>query len=476
MSKQESVMNIIDRRHPEYNTYQPIWRLFLESYKGGEHFVKKNLFKYYKEGDDEYSERQSRAYRENHVKKIINIYNSYLFQETPIRDTKDNVFKEWLANVTGKGDNIGDFMGFVSLMTYVLGRCYIVMDKPAIPPEERTGTQIDTLKAKPYIYLVYPQDVLDISFDEDDNINWVLLEERVRDDKDPFLSSGEIKRQYRLWTKTEWLLFDEKGEQIDGGEHKLGVVPVIPVDNEKTDNPYYAPSLIEDIVYIDRAIFNNWSRLDTIINDQTFSQLIIPVEAVVLTESDDELKKQFLEMSTKRAFLYSAQAQQPPQFISPDASQAELLLNTINQQVTQMYASLALQNEVGTITKAQSGVAKAYDFDKLNKMLANKADMLEKTERKIAQLWAKWYGMDEVDYTVDYPDSFDVKSLVDELNIAHEVSLMDISKTFNKEIKKIIVQKTLPKLNAQTYDQIMKEIEEQESTPENGEHVFPFDG
>lgn len=468
-------MNVIDRRHPEYNNYIDIWNFFLEAYKGGEHFVKKHLFKYYKEGDEEYKERQARAYRENYVKKIVNIFNSYLFQEQAIRETKNNLLNEWLQNITGKDETINDFMRLVSLMSYVLGRVYVVVDKQTLPEEQKTGTRIDTLKAKPYVYLLYPQDILDISFDENENIRWVLVEERKRDDEDPFTSSGDVLKQYRLWTTTEWLLFDENGEQIDSGVHNLGVVPIIPVNNEKTDDLYYSQGLVDDVAYIDRAIFNNWSRLDTIINDQTFSQLIIPVEGVILTENDEDLKEQFLTMSTKRAFLYSAQASQPPQFISPDASQAELILNTIKTQITQLYASLGLQSETGVEIKAQSGVAKAYDFDKINKILSNKADNLERVEKSIIKLWRLWNGLNDVDYVVDYPDSFDVKSLADELSLAQELSMLDISKTFDNEIKKLIVQKALPKLSSEIYEQIVKEIEEKSQEPQNGESIFPFD-
>ena len=71
---------------------------------------------------------------------------------------------------------------------------------------------------------------------------------------------------------------------------------------------YEGQSLIGDIAYLDKAIFNNWSRLDTIVCDQTFSQLIFPVEGLPIQDvtNDHELIDQFIQLSTKRALLFSS--------------------------------------------------------------------------------------------------------------------------------------------------------------------------
>lgn len=39
------------------------------------------------------------------------------------------------------------------------------------------------------------------------DLRWILIRERVRDDSDPFASSGEVSYRYRLWTREEWFLF-----------------------------------------------------------------------------------------------------------------------------------------------------------------------------------------------------------------------------------------------------------------------------
>ena len=61
-----------------------------------------------------------------------------------------------------------------------------------------------------YGYIVTPLQMLDYSFDERGDLNWILIEECYRDDSDPFGDDAGVQVRWRLWTKTEWILFEEK--------------------------------------------------------------------------------------------------------------------------------------------------------------------------------------------------------------------------------------------------------------------------
>ena len=220
--------------------------------------------------------------------------------------------------------------------------------------------------------------------------------------------------------------------------------------------------MIGDIAYLDRAIFNNWSRLDVIVNEQTFSQLMFPIEGLTHPEllEDKKLREKLMTLAVNRVLFYSSEASAAPTFISPDASQAEFILTMIERQIRQLYSSMGLNNEVGEETKSESGVAKAFDFDKLNKLLAGKADNLEYAENKMNEFFGAWIEDDGIECMTDYPENFDVRSLSDEIAIANELALMNISETFTKEIEKIVVKKAMPKAEKQLISKIDKEIEE----------------
>jgi len=476
-SKAAQVSSIIVRRHPEYHRMVNKWDFWLDSYLAPlDEYSIKYLFKNEKEGDDEFKQRCERAYRENHSKRVVDLINTYLFKEDAVRKTEDKQLKNFIADADGRGHNLRQFFKGVSLFSSIFGRVYVVVDRK--DPENYTGTYKDNLQSSVYCYLLHPQDVLDIAFDDYGNVRWALVRERVRDDEDPFTCSGEMRDRYRLWTVGKWYLWDDEGNETGSGNTGLDCVPIVPVNNEETLSDYYAPSLISDVSYLDKSIFNNYSRLDVIVGDQTFSQLIFPIEGALTTAvaDDQEMQKQMMARAVNRILFYSANSEARPEYISPDASQAEFILNMIQHQTRQLYACLGLQNEGNGDTKDyKSGLSKSYDFDKLNKLLASKADNLEQAEIKVFNIVKQWKVI-TADVEVDYPDEFDVKTLAQEIMLAQELSLLDISQKFIKEVFKRVVAKALPKIPEEKLKEILKEIEEKDYEAEMvKENVFDFD-
>jgi len=459
-------MNIVTRNHPEYHSKIMEWDFFYNSYEGGDNYKHLYLKKNLKENEPDFKQRLARAYRVNHSKRCVNIINSYLYKEPPQRIYQNNTLEKFYANVDGKGNDINQFSKYASQWASVFGRVYICMDKAVLPDIAITGTQLDNLFNQPYIYTVFPTNVPDVAFDEYGNIKWIIIVEHVRDDDDPFNSLGDFKKNYRLWTKEEMFLFDENGSQIDHVEHGLGVVPVFPLDNE-TGNDFCGKSLISDIAYIDRAIFENCSRLDCIIADQTFSQLIFPIEAGIFNEIfvDEEQRANFYTLATNRVLLYSAAAEVKPEYIAPDASQAQTITSVINQQTKQLYASIGTKAGYEDGVQPQSGASKAYDIDELNKMLKAKSANLEKLEKWVVGMFGRWMDI-SIECDVQYPQEFDLRSLADDLVLASELVLLDIGPTFNTEVLREVAAKVLDRTEPSTLQKIFAEIEERQNKKE----------
>lgn len=456
---------ILTSTHPYYTDMSEEWNFYFESYNGGKKYFKNHLIKYYKEGDISFENRLKRAYRENYCKSIIDIINSYLFKESATRQIKDERLEKYFNNIDGHGKDINQFMKSASIVSSIFGRAYIVTDKTKLPESVITGTAKDDLKANCYSYIVSPLSVKDIAFDEYGKVKWALIEETVRNDDDPFASDLMVEVRYRLWTKTGWFLYDEKGGEIEKGQYNLGYPPITYIDTGEKGTVYCGTSLISDIAYIDKSIFNNCSKLDNIISEQTFSQLIFPIEGLLVQEmlESPELKDKFMRMAVGNILFYSAQAEAKPEYISPDASQAETILATIKHQIKQIYSIIGLQpTESGSAgSEYASGTSKQYDFDKLNKLLAGKADSIELAERQLVDIFNAWLKLD-VEATINYPDEFDIRSLADEIILGEELMLLNISQTFNKTIQKNIALKALPKEAKETIDTVLKEIKDKQ--------------
>lgn len=436
----DKLAELIARRHPAYEEHLEHWNFLEETYEGGREWFKKNIFRYLREGDGEYADRVKRAYRFNHTKQVVDLVDKYLFKMPVVRNTEDapeSVQKFW-ESATLSGLNIDTFARRISNATSRFGRVWVVVDSNYTPDKEVvTLADRNRIGGAPYAYIVRPQDMLDMSYDETGELNWCLIREIGRDDADPMESSGAPVIKYRLWTREKWYVLQEKMvrnkprvEIVDQGEHDLGLVPVVQCDHQYSEEPYESSGLIDDIAYLDRANANYLSNLDAIIQDQTFSQLTMPAQGIMPGQDGHDA---LIEMGTKRIFTYNGEAGQKPEYISPDPRQASMILSAIGKIINEIYHSVGLSAERtkedngGGIDNA-SGVAKAYDFERTNALLQAKARALQIAESRIARLVAMWEGdaapEDVPANLVSYPDKFDTRSLYDEFEIAARLSLL----------------------------------------------------
>jgi len=306
-----------------------------------------------------------------------------------------------------------------------------------------------------YAYIVRPQDLLDMSYDELGQLNWALVREFSRNDDDPMNSTREAVERFRLWTRSEWTLYEtsvKRGKKTytlaDSGVHGLGIVPVVQADHVFCEEFYSAPGLIEDAAYLDRAVANYLSNLDAIIQDQTFSQLAMPAQGVLPGESGYD---KLIQMSTKRVFLFNGEAGTQPFYLSPDPKQAELILSAIGSIINEIYHSVGLsgertQSNSGGSGGEASGVAKSYDFERVNSLLTAKAAALQLTERNIAHMVGRYAGEKDLDADalLEYPTEFDVRSVYDEFEIAAQLSLITAPDEVRREQMRALTKKLFP--------------------------------
>ncbi|MDG5650089.1 phage portal protein, partial [Acinetobacter baumannii] len=465
---------LIERRHPKYEALVAHWNFMEETYNGGRKWFSSNIFRYIKEGDKEFKNRIERAYRFNHTREVVDLINKYLFKQAITRNDKDApqcVIDFWKSATKGNL-TINDFVRQVSKKTSLFGRVGIVVDRSRADMEIVSRQDEVEANLHTYSYIVEPQRLLDYSFDENGELNWILIHEIGRDDEDPFDSSGKPVNRFRLWTKQHWALYEVKegkGKKVavslvDSSNHDLGEVPVILADNIIGDDQYSAPALIDDIAYLDRATANYLSNLDAIIQDQTFSQLAMPAQNLMPgEESHDKL----LEMGTKRVFLYDGEGGSQPFYLSPDVKQADLLMTTINKIIGEIYHTVGLAGERTKQDNAvgidnSSGVAKAYDFERVNALLTAKADSLETIENKIVRLVAKWNGerIDDKDSYVSYPDNFDTRGLYDEFDISARLMLIEAPDTVRRTQMEAVIDKLFPQLAKELKEKMLKELKD----------------
>lgn len=484
--QQNKLRAFYDRRHPRYNIMAAHWHFLQDAYNGGREWFTQNIFRYHKEGIDEFNKRVDRAYRFNHTKEVVDLIQKYLFKGAIARNWEEapEPVKEFWKRTTLNGHDIAQFMRSSAGANSIFGRVAIVVDNnmPAAVDEEGNPVRMSVAEAKKqkariYSYIVNAIDILDYSYDEDGDggLLWIKLRETTRDDADPLNSTGDTITRIRLWTRQEWILYEEEEvkvgrrteqvvREIGRQSHNLGVVPVILHDHTIESKPYEAPGLIDDIAYLDRAVTNYLSNLDAIIQDQTFSQLAIPANAIA---SGDELYDKVLELGTKRIFVYDpgAGSTAKPEYLSPDPKQAGVILSVINKIINEIYHTIGLAGERTKEDNAvgidnSSGVAKAYDFERVNSLLLTKAQSCQNAENRMIELVCLWSGISKPeDNIVTYPTTFDVMRLADDIVMAEALGKLNAPIEVRREQMNILVEKLFPQLKSDLMADLKKGID-----------------
>lgn len=464
---------VIKRRHPEYDASLAHWQFLEATYNGGRQWFEKNIFAYHKEGKKEFKDRLCRAYRFNHTREIVNLVNKYVFRgEVKRQDDPTPALGEFWKRATRDGRTIQQFMRQADVKASTFGRVWIVVDSNLQDGEAVSVADQKTGGSQTYAYIVPPTHMLDMGFGENGEMLWALIYEPVRDDDDPFKSSGNVKKRWRIWTRDNWYLICEKGsgtkmtcEIEKQGVNRLGVVPIVALDAlGNHESQYTSPALINDVAYLDRAVANYLSNLDAIIQDQTFSQLAIPAQN--LMPGDDDYKK-MVEMGTRRVFVYDGEGGTGPFYLSPDVKQANLILQVISKIINEIYHSVGVAGERTKEDNSKgidnsSGVAKAYDFERVNSLLSAKSRSLEQAENEISRLVLLYAGeekevSDDFKY-VTYAESYDVRGLMDEFSVCERLTLIDAPKTIRRQQMRMLVDKLFPQLKEDLRAAIEEEL------------------
>jgi hypothetical protein len=498
MENQKELKHLVGRRHPDYDLKKEHWNFLLETYESPRTWFDKHLFRFTREGEKTFEGRRQRAYRFNHTREVVDLVNKYLFKEAPMRsdDVPDYVV-DFRKRATLSGLSQLQFETQVSRKASIMGRVYVVVDNDKAANTIISRADEKSGDVRLYAYLVMPTEFLDCGYDKNGEFEWVLIHERERDDDDPFTSTGEIRDRFRLWTKQDWYLFQSEPagtikfnststpgigtvQLVRSGTHGLGVVPVLKCDNIESDNRYSVPALIEDIAYLDRAVANYLSNLDQVINDQTFSQLTMPAQGVLpgvgttpgdksdsIENEETAAARAAVRLGTSQILLYDGEHGKAPEYISPDPKQAQLILTTVRQIINEIYHTVGLAGERTKQDNSMgidnsSGVAKAFDFERVNALLASKANAMQTFANRLERLIRIYHGeiVENIPPapTVLYSTNFDVRSLNDEVALASNMSLLGVPMELRRYQLSSLVDKLYPMLPSNEKENISKAI------------------
>jgi hypothetical protein len=129
----------------------------------------------------------------------------------------------------------------------------------------------------------------------------------------------------------------------------------------------------------------------------------------------------------------------------------------IEKSTDEIYKLATLWTDTG-IRESRSGVSYSYEFNRTNAMLADNAQLMQEGEVAVHKLYCKWLG-EEWHGLIDYPDSYDVEVLEQEIQTTTSARNLVRSPSFSREMEKRVVRKVLNNATTDTLEVIMDEID-----------------
>ncbi len=440
------------------NSYNPIndnYELLENAYKGSGGFIDGSyLVPHVRETADKYSRRQALSYYANYVAPVVNSLVDPIFRKTAVRDwdgrkIESTMFSNFQKDVDRRGTKIAKFMKRAAKIAQLHAVCFIVVDNvPELAPNIEAAIK---KRQFPYAYTVKPQQIKAYQCNKSGILTSITYEIFSR--QATGIAVTKITERW-TWTETTWKREADHG--TSEGEHNLGIVPVIPLFSTDTDDGDMLP--ISEMVSIARtnlAIFNISSELRELLRNQAFAILTYPI-----TKNTDKTAVDKLVTGTENMLGYDGEASTSPDFIAPPADQAALLQNELQRLVEEIYRMASLTSVVGVQQKT-SGVAKEWDFEQTNQVLADLSDNCEDAENRIAKLFELWTNT-TIDYVCQYPDDFGIVDIVAKLDEVTKALDLAIGGKFNIEVKRKAAEVALGDIPEDRFDAVINDIEQME--------------
>lgn len=382
-----------------YTQYQSRWKYLLESFLGGDDYREgANLTQYALETQQDYQSRMRATGLDNHCNSVIQVYNSFLFRESPEREfgTQSNSADvlNFLQDADFDGRSMNQFMKDVATWSAVFGHCWIILLKPNVNAQTRADEIAQGVR--PYASLVTPLVVLDWQYERQPNGRQELVYLKYIEDIND--SQRTIKEWTRELVHTVTVDIDARSISSETFEpNGLGYIPAVCVYNQKSPVRGIGTGDIGDIADLQRMIYNINSEIEQSIRIDSHPSLVKTPETQAGIGAGSIIHMpDNLDPGLK------------PYLLNYSGAEVSAML-AVKQNLEQAIDKMANTGSIrATETRVLSGVAMEVEFQLLNARLAEKASNLELAEE---QLWMMFsdYQAQVWDGHVIYPSSFNLR-------------------------------------------------------------------
>lgn len=425
------------------------------------------LDRYPREDNAKFQRRKDVAHYLNYVEAILDILISYVTKSEMLRDKTPEQITEWMANADGQGTSWDDMLAdVVEPRTGLLGWMPMLFDVPPAPQDAtRAVTNAEGIRAR--AIPLFPANMLDWEVADDGSFVWVKLRIDYWRRPDP-LGPRTKEEHYILLTPLAATVYvvvkNDSGETVSAPQlrsHSFGAVPVVIWRHKPCAEDSVRGTGMVDAVAIEcRRLFNLISELDEHLRQQVFALLQVPYSG---TEPPSELIG-----GTDNAVGLPADCKHEYKWLAPPETVAATFETRIDNTTREIYRLARVEYEVAT-GQAESGLSRAYQFERTNRRLGDFAKQLARAEKRCYGFLGRVLGVspDSVaQASVTAPTDFRVEDLAADIKNALDAISLTLPPTAEMWVKKRVIEKMLPNLPDEQMAEIMDELEQQRQETE----------
>jgi hypothetical protein len=459
-----------------------VYSFLLNSYYGSGGFKDGSaLTKQQNEYNDQYLERRSTVSYRNYFKPIVDaqylpVFSMGATRKTEVNGTLDEngklapLWNAFTGNTDNRNRHIRDFTKKIIKNSRMLGVAFVCMDNFNDIPT----LQQDALKLRkfPYAYMRLPMQVEGELVELDDfcKIQKIAFKEQPEKVMDPISKRMVEEPRWKLWTK-DYSVKLRKDIKTNTYEelsetrvvYNLGEVPVIPVmsQSETTDDTILPLPPLYCVADTNLSIFNLDSLIMRMVRSQLFPILCMPTPQ--MSDPNDKLSVSPLQG------IYlppnTSEGSYPlPMFLTPPSGPVDFLLN-LSEKYKEALFEMAGQNGVVGVQKAQSGIAKAFDFQGEAWVLKESAKMASKLEEEMARIFKLYVPSEVFDYECHYEEDYNQTDPMTDVQLYQSYINMQPGQLGEGLAKEMMTRSMFDDLDDETVQPVIDQIREEAKKP-----------
>jgi hypothetical protein len=416
-----ATLDLIGRRHPEWQEHQLRWRWLLDSLEGGERYRQavygfdrrglpiRNLTRHKREypdpreapdlafsvlapdpgadpaasaTDDDYELRRARTPVPTFLAEAIETHLSRIYAREVRRVGPDRLVA-WWRDVDGSGATIDHWMAeTVAPLLLTLGQVDICMDHPPAPEGELVETRADVDRlglGRCLASAILPENMLWWQLDATGNRYLECLVREFHEGSD----GPEVR--YRHWDDLGSTLYSADGDVLEVTPHPFGQVPIVRLfDGRKPRCRNVGQSRYEGVAERQREYYNRDSEL--ILSDTTQAHpLLQGPEDFVQADGTIPIGPSWL-LPKKKNVQGGSTTYEGFDVVNFPKDAAESIRQNKADLRDEIDRDSALVRPNGRASVAQSGLSKLMDHADGNNRLAKVAKVLARAEESLASL------------------------------------------------------------------------------------------